>query len=76
MEHTTKDGDYKIVKELSYPATAIGKVSMVFTDLAVMEITPKGMVLKEVLAGLTPEEIQSVTQPKLISAPDCKEMEL
>jgi 3-oxoacid CoA-transferase subunit B len=76
MEHTTKDGDYKIVKELSYPATAVGKVSMLFTDLAVIEITPKGMVLKEVVAGLTPQDVQSVTEPKLIIDPECKEMEL
>ena len=76
MEHTTRDGEYKIVKELSYPATAAGKVSMLFTDLAVIEITPKGMVLKEVFAGLTPEDIQSVTEPKLIVSPDLKEMEL
>jgi 3-oxoacid CoA-transferase B subunit len=76
MEHITKDGDYKIVNELSYPATAVGKVSMIFTDLAVIEITPKGMVLKEVMAGLTPQDVQSVTEPKLIIAPDCKEMEL
>jgi 3-oxoacid CoA-transferase B subunit len=76
MEHITKGGEYKIVNELSYPATAMGKVSMIFTDLAVIEITPKGMVLKEVLAGLTPADVQSVTEPKLIIAPDCKEMEL
>jgi 3-oxoacid CoA-transferase B subunit len=76
MEHTTRDGEYKIVKELSYPATAAGKVSMLFTDLAVIEITPKGMVLKEVATGLTPEDVQSVTEPKLIIAPDCKEMAL
>jgi 3-oxoacid CoA-transferase B subunit len=76
MEHITKGGEYKIVNELSYPATAMGKVSMIFTDLAVIEITPKGMVLKEVVAGLTPQDVQSVTEPKLIIAPDCKEMEL
>jgi len=75
MEHTTRDGEYKIVKKLSYPATALGKVSMLFTDLAVIEITPKGMVLKEVFAGITPEDIQSVTEPKLIISPDLKEIE-
>ncbi len=75
MEHTTRDGEYKIVKKLSYPATALGKVSMLFTDLAVIEITPKGMVLKEMFAGLTPEDIQSVTEPKLIISPDLKEIE-
>jgi 3-oxoacid CoA-transferase subunit B len=76
MEHITKDGEYKIVNELSYPATAMGRVSMLFTDLAVIEITPKGMVLKEVLSGLTPKDIQSVTEPKLIIPPDCREMQL
>ena len=76
MEHVTKDGEYKVVNELSYPATAMGKVNMLFTDLAVIEITPKGMVLKEVMAGLTPQDIQSVTEPKLIVDPNCKEMEL
>jgi len=76
MEHCTKDGEYKVVKELSNPATAMGKVSMLFTDLAVIEITPKGMVLKEVMSGLTPEDVQSVTEPKLIIDPKCKEMEL
>ncbi|MDD5339398.1 MAG: 3-oxoadipate CoA-transferase [Dehalococcoidales bacterium] len=76
MEHTTKDGEYKIVNELSYPSTAEGRVSMLFTDLAVIDITPKGMVLKEVMPGLTPEMVQSVTEPKLIIDPNCKEMEL
>ena len=76
MEHTTKDGELKVVKELSYPATAMGKVSMLFTDLAVIEITPEGMVLKEVFAGLTAEDIQAVTEPKLIISPDLKEIEL
>jgi 3-oxoacid CoA-transferase subunit B len=76
MEHTTRDGDYKIVKELSYPATALGRVSMLFTDLAVIEITPKGMVLHEVAPGITAKDVQSVTEPKLIISKDLKEIEL
>ena len=75
-EHTTRDGEYKVVKELSYPATALGKVNMLFTDLAVIEITPKGMVLKEVAPGLTAADVQSVTEPKLIISKDLKEIEL
>jgi 3-oxoacid CoA-transferase subunit B len=75
MEHTTREGDYKVVKELSYPATASGRVSMLFTDLAVIEITPKGMVLREVYSGLTAEDVQAVTEPKLIISPDLKEIE-
>ncbi len=76
MEHTTRDGEYKVVKELSYPATALGKVSMLFTDLAVIEITPQGMILREVAPGLTAADVQSVTEPKLIIGPDLKEIEL
>jgi 3-oxoacid CoA-transferase subunit B len=76
MEHTTRDGEYKIVNELSYPATALGRVSMLFTDLAVIEITPKGMVLQEVAPGLTAKDVQSVTEPKLIISKDLKEIEL
>lgn len=76
MEHVTKGGELKIVKELSYPATTVGRVSMIFTDLAVMEVTPEGLLLKEVFPGLTVEDIQSVTEPKLIIAKDLKEIEM
>ncbi len=76
MEHTTKEGEFKIVDKLTYPATTAGKVNMIFTDLAVMEVTPKGLLLREVMAGLTVADIQSVTGTKLIISPDLKEMEL
>ena len=74
MEHTAK-GAYKIVNNLSFPATTAGKVNMIFTDLAVMEVTEKGLVLKEVAPGLTAEDVQSVTEPRLIISPDLKEIE-
>jgi 3-oxoacid CoA-transferase subunit B len=76
MEHVTKDNEAKIVNELSYPATTVGRVNMIFTDLAVIEVTTKGLLLKEVVAGLTAENVQSVTEPKLIISPDLKEIEL
>ena len=76
MEHTTVDGKYKIVNELSYPATTEGKVGKLFTDLAVIDVTPDGLLLEELFPGLTPEDIQSVTEPKLIISPDLKEIEL
>lgn len=76
MEHTTKDNQPKIVKELTYPATATGKVNMIFTDLAVIEVTPKGLLLKEVFPGLSADDVQQVTEPRLIISPDLKEMEL
>lgn len=76
MEHTTKKGEPKLVKHLTYPATAKKKVYKIFTDLAVIEVTPEGFLLKEIYPGLTPEDIQSVTEPKLLIAPDLKEIEL
>jgi len=76
MEHTTRDGQPKLVNELAFPATASGVVNMVFTDLAVIEVTADGLLLREIYPGLTPEDIQSVTEPKLIIAPDLKEIEL
>lgn len=76
MEHTTKDGKPKIVKKCSYPLTAKECVDLIVTDLAVIEVTPKGLVLKEVAPGWTAKEIQDLTEPKLKIAPDLKEMEL
>jgi 3-oxoacid CoA-transferase subunit B len=76
MEHTTKDGKPKIVKKCSYPLTAKECVDLIITDLAVIEVTPKGLVLKEVAPGWTAKEIQALTEPRLKLAPDLKEMEL
>jgi 3-oxoacid CoA-transferase B subunit len=75
MEHTTADGQAKIVKQLSYPPTTEGKVDFIFTDLSVIEVTPEGLLLKEIFPGLTPEDIQSVTEPALIISPDLKDIE-
>ena len=76
MEHTTKEGKPKIVKKCSYPLTAKECVDLIVTDLAVIEVTQKGLVLKEVAPGWTAKEIQALTEPKLKIAPDLKEMEL
>jgi 3-oxoacid CoA-transferase subunit B len=75
-EHTTKDGQTKIVKRTSIPLTAPECVDLIVTDLAVMEVTPKGLLLKEVAPGWTPEEIQKLTEPKLIISDTLKEIEL
>jgi 3-oxoacid CoA-transferase B subunit len=65
MEHTAKDGSPKIVKTCSYPLTAIDCVNTIVTDLAVIDVTSEGLVLREVAPGFTPEEVQQFTEPKL-----------
>jgi 3-oxoacid CoA-transferase subunit B len=72
MEHATKDGDPKIMKTCTLPPTGIQVVDLIVTDLAVIEVTPKGLVLREVALGVTPEAVQKVTEPTLLRAPDLK----
>jgi 3-oxoacid CoA-transferase len=76
MEHTTKEGKPKIVKECTYPLTAKECVDLIVTDLAVIEVARNGLLLKEVAPGWTAEEIQALTEPKIIVNPDLKEIEL
>jgi 3-oxoacid CoA-transferase B subunit len=76
MDHTTKDGAHRIVKECTYPLTAKESVNMVITDLAVIEVAPEGLVLKEVAPGWTADEVQELTGARLIVDPGLKEIEL
>jgi len=76
MEHLSDDGEKKIKTTCDYPLTALGVVSKIITDLAVIDVTPKGLVLKETAPGWTAEEIQELTEAKLIIDPNCKEMSL
>src|ERR1700730_10624223 len=76
MEHNAKDGHRKIVKACSYPLTAIECVNTIVTDLAVIEVTPEGLVLREVAPGFTPDDVQQFTQPKLNYAGKGPEMTL
>ena len=76
MEHTTRSGEPRIMKECTYPLTGRRVVNLIITNLAVIEVTPEGLLLKEVAPSVTPEEVQSVTEPKLLLASDLHEMEL
>jgi 3-oxoacid CoA-transferase subunit B len=76
MEHTTKDGESKIVKKCSLPLTGVGVVSLIVTELAVIEVRPEGLVLLEVAPGVTAEDVQQATGPALHRAPTLKTMAL
>ena len=76
MEHTTKDGRPRILRECTYPLTGRGCVDLVVTDLAVVEVGPAGLTLREVAPGWTPGEVAAVTDAPLALAEDLREMEL
>jgi len=65
MEHTAK-GSHKILKECNLPLTAPNCVSLIVTEMAVIEVTPKGLLLKELRNGYSFEEVQAATEAELI----------
>jgi 3-oxoacid CoA-transferase subunit B len=76
MEHITPKGELKILTKCTYPMTAPHCVSLIVTDIAVMAVSEAGLVLEEVGPGWTVEEVQALTEPKLIVAGSIKEMQL
>jgi len=68
MEHTTKSGESKIVERCTYPLTAIGCVSRIYTDLAVIDVTPAGLRVVEAVAGLDHDELERITGVPLLPA--------
>ena len=71
MAHTTRDGAARLVTECSYPLTAVGVVDRVYTDLAVVDVTPDGFLVEEMIEGLSREELQAKTDAPLAFADDC-----
>ncbi len=76
MTHTTRDNKMKILKTCTYPFTAPRCVDLVITDIAVIAVTPAGLVLKEFAPGWSPAEIQALTGPVLGIDPNLKPMEI
>jgi len=74
MMHTDKEGKPRILKKCTLPLTAKECVKMIFTDIAVIEVTPEGLLLLEHAPGWTEEEIQALTEPTLKIASELKEI--
>jgi 3-oxoadipate CoA-transferase beta subunit len=67
MEHLTKDGKPRLVESCSYPLTALGAVQRIYTSLAVIDVTPQGFVLREIVPGLDFAQLQAVTGAPLLT---------
>jgi 3-oxoacid CoA-transferase subunit B len=72
MEHTTKDGGHKILQQCTLPLTGTNVVNLIVTELAVIEVTPRGLVLKEIASDTTVDTVKAATGADLIvdRAPD------
>src|SRR6202030_2886358 len=66
MEHTTKQGAPKILKKCTLPITGLGVVDLIITEMAVIRVTPKGLVLEEIAPDVTVDDVQKATEPTLI----------
>ena len=69
MEHLTKQGESKIVEQCTYPLTGVGCVTRIYTDLAVLDVTPEGLRVVDVVDGLAFDELQRLTGVTLLPSP-------
>jgi 3-oxoacid CoA-transferase subunit B len=75
MEHTTRDGQPKILKKCTLPLTGVKVVDTIVTEMAYIRVGPQGLVLEEVAPGLTADDVQRATQARMIVSPALKAME-
>jgi 3-oxoacid CoA-transferase subunit B len=75
MEHTTRDLQPKILKKCTLPITGMKVVNMIVTEMGVIQVTAEGLVLEEIAPGMTADEVQKFTEPKLIVSSGLKVMD-
>jgi len=76
MEHTTREGQPKILTKCTLPLTGLKVVDTIVTEMAYIRVTSAGLVLEEIAPGLSAEDVQRATGPKLIVSPAIKSMEM
>ena len=75
MEHTTREGQPKILRKCTLPLTGVRVVDTIVTELAVINVSPSGLILEEIAPGLTADDVQRVTEPNLMLSPNLRTME-
>ncbi|MCY1078207.1 CoA transferase subunit B [Archangium lansingense] len=76
MEHVNKEGKPKILKKCSLPITGLKCVNHIVTEYALLDVTPEGLVLRELAPGVTVDQVRSITEPTFKVAPDVREMKI
>jgi 3-oxoacid CoA-transferase subunit B len=76
MEHTTREGQPKILKKCTLPLTGVKVVHIIVTEMAYITVTPEGLLLEEIAPGLTADDVQRGTEPTLIISPNLRVMEV
>lgn len=71
-DHVTKKGEPKIVERCSYPLTGVGCVDRIYTDLAVLDVTPDGLLVQEMVPGISREQLQAMTGAALQFSANCQ----